>query len=197
MRSWKWFPIVAIFVALAAPASAGDQRFTIRFGVILLEPTADSVIEGQKAELDQAWGGGFDFEWNFGERVGLEGSVATGVDADINRDDETAAGVTVTPVTVGLNGHLVKNDKIDWFVGVLVGQMYFADFDFVDDTATVSSETSTTYGAQTGIDFAISESGKWGIHFGVKYLVADVDFGDGAKLDVDPLLVRAMGVFRW
>jgi outer membrane protein W len=197
MRHAKWLLIAAFFIALMAPAAAGDEQFTIRFGIILLDPTAESVIEGGNAKLDQAWGGGFDFEWYFGERVGLEGSIATGIDADIDWDGDTAAGLTVTPVTAGLNGHLVKNEKIDWFIGVLVGQMYFGDFDYDDGTTTVNTETTTTYGAQTGIDFAVSESGKWGIHFGVKYLVADVEFDRGPSLDIDPLIVKAMGVFRW
>ena len=183
-------------------ALAADERFAVRFGLVGIEPTASSIIQGQRNELKRAFGGEGDFEWYFTRHFGLEGSFAFGVDADVEENSDTVAGVTVTPITVGINWHVIRNDRFDWYIGAVGGRIGYSDFEFTStngsSTGSVESESDTTYGLQTALDIGVAASGRWGINVGLKYLSADLPLGGtGAKLAVDPVILRVMGVFRW
>jgi hypothetical protein len=195
-------PIIALAAAslfvLPHAARAADERFAIRFGVALLEPTSDTNIMGMTNEFEQGYGPAFDFEWYFLPRLGLQGSVITGADVDVDRENDVGGGVTITPITVGLNGHLVRNDKLDWGVGVFAGSVVFGDFEYDDDNGSFSSEDDATLGARSFVDIAVGQSGRWGFGFAVDYL--DMTYEDDAgatEIDVDPFVVRAMGVWRF
>ena len=85
-----------IGISLAPQASAQDQRFAVRFGLVLLEPTSDSVVMGERSELATAFGSQAVFEWYFANRVGLEGSLGFAADADVESDGDVLAGVSMS-----------------------------------------------------------------------------------------------------
>jgi outer membrane protein W len=189
--------MITLLLTATPPVAAQDKPFAIRFGLVMLDPTSSSTIMGQKNELDQAFGGEFDFEWYFIDKLGLEASIATVADADIETDSNgsSGAGIAVTPITVGLNWHPVRNESVDWYIGVMAGRIIFGDFEFDDDSASVSTDDDSTYGAQTALDIGIGES--WAVNIGLKYLDATVKTAGNQEIAVDPLMVRVMGVFRW
>jgi outer membrane protein W len=203
MRKIVFLAVVAVITLLASGAAMAqaDKRFAVRFGLIVLEPTADSVIQGERSELKQAFGVEGDFEWYFLRRVGLEGSILTGVDADVEDDGDTVAGVTVTPLTVGINFHPIRTPRVDWSIGAVAGVISYGDFEFEDDTSSVKTDQESTYGVQTAVDIGVAGQGRWGINVGLKYLKADLELDEGAlpdaELAVDPLILRVMGVFRF
>ena len=190
--------MICFLPVLAGPVRAEHKPFNIRFGVAMLEPTGNTTINSVNNEVTGTFGPAFDFEWRFSELLGLEGAIATAIDADIEEDGDAGAAVTMTPITAGLNAHIVRTKRVDWAVGVLAGQMIYADFAFVDDTATGSADNDFAYGAQTFVDFHVSEM--WGFHIGVDYLKTQLEAtrdGMGATIDVDPLVVKAMGIVSW
>jgi len=191
--------MICFLLALTGPVHAEDKRFNIRFGIVSLNPTGSSTINNVENEVKNTYGPAFDFEWRFSPLMGLEGAIATAIDADVEEDGEKYAAVTMTPITAGLNFHVVRTKRLNWAVGVLAGQMIYADFDIDGDTATVTSENDFAYGAQTFLDFRVSP--RWGVHIGVEYLKTQLEASDGsdsrATIDVDPVLIKAMGIVSW
>ena len=107
----------ALLLVLTAGASvphsfAEDEPFAIRFGVVVLQPTGGREILGQEYELGTSYGGEFDFEWYALHHLGLEGSIAIALDADIESRGDAVAGVTMVPLTVGLNGHIIRTGML-------------------------------------------------------------------------------------
>lgn len=195
----KHLLLLCCFAAMATGAAAEDERFAIRFGLVGLEPTSDSTFAGVTTELGSSGGGEFDFEWYFMRRAGLEGSVATVADADVDEDNDTVAGIALTPLTVGVNWHIIRNTSIDWAVGVLAGSIVYGDFEFEDGSSDIKSKTTSTYGVQSSVDIGVAKGGRWAVNVGLKYLKADLepDLPGAQEIDVDPLMYRVMGVFRF
>lgn len=201
MRKLGLLALVGIIGVLLLPSTvAQDERFAVRFGLIALEPTGDSTIQGSLNELSTAFGATGAFEWYFAPRVGLEGSMAFAIDADVESNNDVVAGVSVVPITFGINWHPVRTQTIDWGIGAIGGPVIYADFKYDDTgsstTTSVSSDTDFGYGLQTFLDWGFAMDGRWGMSFGVKWLKSDFDV-EGEKLSVDPLIVSVMGKFTF
>ena len=54
--------LVVAALLLAGPAVAQDQRYAVRFGFLLVEPTGDSIDGGTTRELSTQGGFEVDFE---------------------------------------------------------------------------------------------------------------------------------------
>ena len=179
---------------------AEDEPFAIRFGLITMQPTADVEILGEPFELTQSFGAEFDFEWYALHRLGLEGSIAFAVDADIESQGDALAGVSILPLTIGLNGHIIRTKTIDWSIGVVGGVVFYGDVDIDPDAMTgeLTSKTDSTYGLQTSLDVGFAKGGRWGMNFGIKYLETDLELKTfSAPIPYNPVIVRVMGLYRW
>jgi len=204
--------LLALVVAiLVQPAFAGaeDKRFALRFGFILFEPTSSSTIDGGNVEFQTAFGSEVDFEWYILKRLGLEVSFASAVDGDIegDSDDFALTGVTITPMTIGINAHIIRNSAVDFYIGLVGGRVRYGSFDFSGGDGNFEGTSNkiandSTYGAQVATDINIGE--KWGVNIGLKYLDADAkldgvtdDSGQQVSIVVNPLIFRVMGVFRF
>ena len=176
---------------------AEDERFAVRFGLILSQPTAELSYLDQSYELQRSFGFEVDFEWYALGRLGLEGSMAFAFDANIESEADFLAGVSLLPLTVGLNGHIVKGKTLDWSIGVVGGVIVFTDIDIDSQAMTgmLRSTTEPTYGIQTSLD--VSFAGRWGMNFGVKYLNAEMELEELPPIPFDPVIVRVMGLYRW
>jgi len=201
MRRIGLLALIGLFgILLLPPTVAQDQRFAIRFGLTMFEPTSDSVIMGKRNELETAFGAQGVFEWYFANRFGLEASVGFALDADLKSDNDVLTGVSVIPITVGINWHPVRTKTIDWGIGAVGGPILYADFTYVDSgdtsTGTVSTDTDLAYGLQTFLDVGFAKGGRWGMSFGLKWLDSAVEFGR-EELSVDPLIASVMGKFTF
>jgi hypothetical protein len=197
MRTLGTLIVVVWVLSMAGPALADESPFAIRFGITLVEPTTDTSFQGSVTEFDSNFGAEFDFEWYFLSRLGLEAGVMTSGDVDVTEDRDAIGAVTFSTLTVGLNGHVVRNDSIDWAIGVVVGQASYGDFDSSDGVTTFRSEEDTIWGVQTFLDIPINKGGAWAIDVGVKWVSTSLDPGSGPGLDYDPVILRVMGVWRW
>ena len=218
--------LIGLVVVTALPAMAEGERFTIRFGLVGMFPSStNSVDDGmggrQRVDLDDSFGGEFDFEWYFADRWGLEASILTVVDADFDADDLTgsdvitASGLAITPMTFGINWHAIRSESFDWYIGAVVGPIFYGDFDYlrIDNGNNVvtdsdyKADADVAYGLQTAVDLAVTKHGKWAVNIGLKYLKSefDADILDPSaptgtrtdKIKIDPWLLRVMGVFRF
>jgi hypothetical protein len=187
--------VAAIALLSAGPAVAQDQKFAVRFGFLLLEPTGDGSDGGTGRELSTQGGFEVDFEWYFHPRVGLDVASLGAANADVESDGETVAGVTFSAFTLGLNGHVIRSEKVDFALGLVMGSASYGDFEVEGSTTTFNTETDTTYGAQGFVDMTVSRN--WAVNLGIKYLTTTLELENGTKIDYDPLIFRVMGVYRW
>ena len=180
---------------LAGATAAQDQRFAIRFGFNLVEPTSDTTIEGDEVKLDAQSGVGFNFEWYFHPRVGLDVATTGSADVDVKSEGDKVAGVTFSTFTLGVNGHVLRSERVDFAVGLLAGRASYGDFEVENSTTTISLDTDTTWGLQAFVDMTVSR--KWAVDIGLKYLDTQLDLESGERIDYNPVMFRVMGVYRW
>jgi hypothetical protein len=185
-----------LLLALCTTALAQDQRFALRVGAVYMDPTSDTTFKGSKSELESAGGIELMFEWYMLDWLGLELSAAGAADVDVEEDNDPVGGVSVAPLTLGLNAHLVRNRGVDWWVGLVGGQVIYGDFDFEGDNEEIDTENDMVWGVQTAVDLAPPSWCHWAFNLGVKYLKTGVETDEGS-IDIDPLVYRLLLTFRW
>jgi hypothetical protein len=193
VRAGLLFVMAALF--LAGPALAQDQKYAVRFGFLLLEPTGDASEGGSTRELSTQGGFEVDFEWYFHPRIGLDVASVGSADADVESGGDKVAGVTFSTFTLGINGHVIRSEKIDFALGLVAGSARYGDFEVEGSTTTISTETDAAFGAQGFVDMTVSRN--WAVNLGIKFLSTQLELEDGRKTDYDPLIFRVMGVYRW
>ena len=83
-------------------------------------------------------------------------------------------------------------------VGFLIGGVNYSDFELVDDRFSSTFKRDFAYGLQTSVDLSPESWTHWGFNLGVKYLNSSAEFeGAAGEVKVDPLIWRAMLVYKW
>lgn len=191
------FAVMLLANLLPGAAAAQDQRFAVRFGINLVEPTGQSTSMGQTSELDSQTGGEIGFEFYANRRLGLEVSMSGSASTDVQTSGLVVASVTFSSFLVGLNWHVVNTENVDWSLGVLAGRAGYGNFEVTSGITTIQIQDDTTYGVQTSVDLPITKGGHWAINVGVKYLVTSLKLEGGQDIDFDPVILRVMGVYRF
>lgn len=189
---------VATIGSMAMSGYAQDQRFAIRLGAVYMDPTSDNTFQGKKSQLESAGGMELMFEWYVLDWLGLELSTAGAADVDVESDNDPIGAVTIAPLTLGVNGHIVRNSVLDWWVGVLGGQVIYGDIDVEGDNEDIDTERDTAFGVQTALDLSPASWRNVALNLGVKYIQTGIetDTTEG-KVDIDPLIYRILLTFRW
>lgn len=185
-RRAGWLVVLAVAL-FALPAAAQDQRFALRFGLVLVEPTGDA--------FDTQGGFEVDFEWYFAPRVGFEVATLGSANADFDYNGDRVTGLSFSTVTVGINGHVIRTEKADFGLGLFGGRATFTDFEFENSSGTWDAKGDSVYGAQAFVDMTVGR--KWAVNVGLKYLDAQLELDNGDELDFSPFVLRVMGVYRW
>ena len=85
-----------------------------------------------------------------------------------------------------------------WSIGPVLGGVSYGDFVVDGDHLSVMTEHDLAYGIQTSVDLAPESWEHWAFNLGVKYLNTTAAFaGTPGEVNVDPLIWRAMLVYRW
>lgn len=193
----KGIAVCLLSLIISDSVWAQEQRFAIRLGPVLVDPTSNATIRGQNTELDDAYGGELNFEWYFKPKWGLELSAVGAADVESIGDD-IDGGISVNPFTVGLNFHPIRNRNVDWSVGLLLGRVRYGDFTVQGDDFATTINDDSTYGIQTSVDLSPSSWKHWAFNIGVKYLKSSAEFkGSPGEFDVDPLIWRVLLGYRW
>jgi outer membrane protein W len=178
--------IVALLLTLTASATAEEGDWQLRFGFVSSNPDASVAAiapTNETYQIDTNTGAGFgaSLEYQFSPRLGLDlgvfsvapdigTSVAIGPDRKLFVSVGTA--VTMTPVTVGLNVHLIPDGPVDVYIGPLVGYVMYQDFTLSAGpgfSTTFNAENDFAWGANLGADFRFGKS-RWSANAAVKYL---------------------------
>ena len=179
--------ILSVLALLATPSFAEDQKFAVRFGIAVVRPAEDA--------FDAMGGFEVDFEWYFHPRIGLEAAGLGSASASVELGDGRVSGWAFSTFTVGINGHVVRTEKVDFALGLLAGRATYGDFDIVGQTTTLETKNGSTFGAQAFVDVSVSR--KWAVDVGLKYQDAQIELERRPELDFSPVIFRVMGVYRW
>lgn len=203
---FKTFVVLAIGLMIPAAALAEVPSHTFRGHLDWVSPTGDTKIEGEKVEADDAFGFGLGYEYQFTDLMGVDFNLLW-ANHDAKSGSETLGDTTVTPLTVGLNFHLSKNDKFDFFLGPLVGYVMYDDISVKDEFGggDIKLKNDFGYGLQLGLDVPFNEN--WAFTAGLIYLQTkaeideDVAGHDGGmetassdntdEIDINPWILRA------
>lgn len=194
--------VLAMALMIPAAALAEAPQHTFRGNLVYVSPTGDETIFDTKVEADSALGFGLAYEYRFTDLYGLEGQL-TYSSHDVQIGGETAGDTSVMPLTLALNFHLSKNDKVDFYVGPVIGYVFYDDLSLDDDWGgeDVKLKNGFAWGVQAGIDVPFNEN--WAFTAGLTYLQTtaetDEEWGPATavesdrdlELDVNPWVLRA------
>jgi len=180
--------LTLVAVLFATPAMAQDQKYALRFGFLIVEPTGDS--------FDDTQGGiEIDFEWYFHPRVGFEAAIASSTNSSFDIEGQQVSDLLFSTFTLGFNGHVIRSKKVDFALGILAGSAAYRDLELEGLTTTLQIARDTVIGAQAFVDMTVGR--KWAVNVGLKYLDTQLDIEQGQKLDFNPVTLSVMGVYRW
>lgn len=208
---------------LAMPATAGDGQWHLRAHAVWVHPDLSwymSPVPGEvvSVDADDAWGLGVSGEYQVSDLLGVDLGVLRAVpDLEISVEDaflgmsvSATDGMTMTPLSIGLNFHLTPNQRFDLYLGPFLAYVLYSDLEWrvnetievggvpvvIDETLRMSVANDLAYGAIAGVDIPIGYRG-WYISGTLKYMATEVDItdpdGDSENLSLDPIIL-AIGV---
>jgi outer membrane protein W len=178
---------MVLLLSWTAPATAGEKGdWQLRFGFVSSDADAGRAevsATGESFNIITSSGAGFgaSLEYRFSGRLGVDLGVFSaapdiGTSISIGPGKESlvniSTGVTITPVTVGLNVHLIPDGLVDVYVGPLVGYVMYNDFTLSAGPGireTFRSENDFAWGAGLGADLRFGKS-RWSLTAALKYL---------------------------
>lgn len=212
-------------LSTASLAAAADGQWHLRAHAAWVSPDLSwqmSPAPGDLVKIDAAssWGLGISGEYQFSDLLGIElGVMRSSPDVDIQVDDavldvtvRASDGLTMTPLTLGLNFHVTPTRSFDLYLGPYLAYVLYGDLEWrvnetivdggvpidFDQSLRMSIANDLAYGAVAGADIPLGPEG-WYFSGTLKYLATELDAsepeGDSENLSLDPLIV-AIG-FRY
>lgn len=217
---------VALLTWIVPSAATANGKWYLRGFGVWVDPDVDFMTtndEGDeiRADSDSAFGLGISGEYRFSHRFGAELGIFR-ANPDINLHYQfnvipasftTTDELAMTPMTLGLNIHLLPPDKrADLYMAPLFAYVQYGDLTFeiaetfevdgipvpFEETVEVSVSSDVAYGAALGLDVPISFS-PWAISGAVKYLWTDLhltESGGGRESLGYDTLITTLG-FRY
>ena len=200
--------MLAALTALAAtpPAHAGEateasappvKGWEIRFyaAAVDMEQGSTELTEPTTFHrgFDSSAGGGIGFnaEYRFSRRLGLDLGLFSGGNVDIETYTHRGTGnswvsydtLTFTPLTAGLDIHLTPDERVDVYFCPMVALVQYGSIAWYDDTNGFRSEVDFdedfALGARLGVGVPFGESG-WSFQANITYLDGSLE-GRGAN----------------
>lgn len=207
----------------ALPAVAGDGLWHLRAQAIWVQPDLSWSMSPEpgsaiSVDADDAWGLGISGEYQVSDLLGVDlGILRTVPDVRIQVDEALLGlsigatdGLTMTPLSIGLNFHLTPSQRYDLYLGPYLAYVLYSDLEWrvnetvdvggvpvvIDDTLRMSVANDLAYGAVVGADVPLGPEG-WYFSSTLRYLATELDAtepeGDSETLSFDPLMI-AVGV---
>jgi len=191
--------VVIAVIGFISPASAerGDRR--IRFGVLYSMPTGSGYLgeEGETTELDNAFGYQASFEYGITKLMGVEAGLSSlNYDVTVKQAEFPSlklGDMDLLTLAVSLNFHLLRTEKMDIFVGPMIGNAFWGDLQTTDlFYQDFPADAEVVFGLNAGIDRPFGKGG-WAFNGNFRYSFSDVSLAGGfnQNLGVDPI---ALGV---
>jgi outer membrane protein W len=129
---------------------------------------------------------------------------------------KTSADTTILPLTVGVNFHVVRGKKVDFYLGPVIGYAFLYSVDAdptsillegpfwqfqTDIGGELDVKDAFTYGALLGVDVPFGQ-GKWALSVRLEYLrlkaEAEETFpGEPNDINIDPVAVQIGAAYRF
>jgi len=180
-------------------AEKGAKR--VQFGFAYSSPTGDYVDGDETTELDSASGFQASFEYMVTERIGVEPAIGFfSHDVKVRETgfpDLTVGDTSLFALTANVNYHLLRDKKVDLFVGPTIGYAFWGDLKSDVFQENFPADDEFVYGVNLGIDVPFGQ-GAWGFAGSIGYLVSDLALqGAGADIGVDPFQLKAGVSYRF
>jgi len=209
--------LITLSVALAAlPATAGDieRPWRLRLALVSMDSDANFADIGASDDgfaISTGIGGGLsvDLEYRASRRLGLDfgvlaASPSIGTRIEIGwHGVSVSTGITVAPVTFGLNIHLTPDSRVDVYLGPLVAYVKYNSFELhVGPGASEVFHTGDDFGlgANLGVDILLGK-GRWSLNATLKYISSTLEAtpigGDTGTVDFDPTIFGVGVGFRF
>lgn len=206
-------------VSTTIPAAAGDGQWHLRAQVVWVHPDLDwqtSPAPGDVVTIhaDDALGLSVSGEYQVSSLLGVDFGVMratpdVGVrseDRDLGLSVSATDGLTMTPLSVGLNFHLTPGRRFDLYLGPFLAYVLYGDLEWrvnetinvdgvpvdFDQTLRLSVANDLAYGAVAGADIPIGTRG-WYLSGTLRYMATELEAtspeGDSETLSLDPVIV--------
>jgi outer membrane protein W len=222
--------ILLAVLLMCAAAGAADEETTgdtkkvlrpwqFRFGAVVTDSNGGGSLGVEpghvNASLDAGGGGSISLERRISPLIGIEfGITATASNFGLSTGVRGKAihtstyMLTMTPVTVGANFHLVDDGPIDVYVGPLLAYARYSELSlrtgtdwwprwpwWDDDWTTVTlrneGNSELTWGGRAGLGVFFGKRKKWSGQFTLTYIDATYEFNNGPEresVSLDPLM---------
>ncbi len=202
-RQAPWLPVglllLAVMVLAPGASATTDSGWQIRFYAAAIDMEHDSAPDrpdGFGFDMDAGAGAGFNAEYRFSRRLGVDLGVLSGAGVDVahyrtfagNSGWVTSETLTFTPFTVGLDIHLTPDARVDVYACPLVALVQYGglavrsgptgvstDWDFDEDLAV---------GATLGLGVPIGQR-RWSFQANLTYLDSSLEGrgSNGSRFD--------------
>jgi outer membrane protein W len=198
--------VLSLVVAtLPVNAAADDDPWEVRLSVVSMQLNGSRVDVPGAGELYSyigSNGAGFaiDLEYRATKRLGIDFGLITAspsIGVEVYAAPLTvsaSADLTITPLYVGANFHLLPESRFDLYVGPMVAYVFHHSFDLVAGpgvTERFSAENRVGIGAALGADIALG-SGRWSLTTAVRYIDTSLDAsptgGGSGSADINPTI---------
>jgi outer membrane protein len=200
--------LLAVATALVTPsASAGDveRPWQLRLAFVTMDSDANLAEVSDSnggIMINTGIGGGVsvDMEYRASRRLGLDFGVlaatpSIGTQVEIGWSGvSVSSGITVAPITIGLNVHVTPDSRLDVYLGPLVAYVAYNSFDLnigpgINESFSTGNDIS--FGINLGVDVFLGK-GRWSVNATFKYIDSTLEAapsdGDPGTIDFDPMI---------
>ncbi len=192
----------ATFTLVASASAETDTGWQIRFYAAAIDmsdaPSGSNNFGGSSFDLDVGAGVGFNAEYRFTPRLGVDLGILSGAGVDVetgttwtgNPGWVTSDTVTFTPLTLGLDIHLTPDERVDFYVCPLVAMIQYGSLAVRNGPTGVRTEwdfdEDFAVGAALGLGIPFGQN-RWSFQTSLSYLESSIDgsSNDGLRLGSD------------
>lgn len=206
--SYRWFWLLLLIAALSVllPRSGNAKSlWHLRAHAVWLEPDLDYRVPTSEDEPDitataaGSFGLGISAEYQFSDRLGLELGILRTTPkitldysfGDLGLQLQTSDNLAMTPISLGLDIHLLPKERLDVYIAPVVAYVWNSDLEFIidqtfeiggqtlriRDEARVTVASEFAYGATLGVDIPFSAR-PWAVATSLRYLATELDARD-------------------
>jgi outer membrane protein W len=207
--------LITALVTVPAAAEETEGRWQLRLAVLSMDSAASSVelssgSQGIAISTDMGGGLGVDLEYRLSRRLGLDFGVLAASPQIGTRIDigwwgiNVGTGITVAPITAGLNVHLTPDSRVDLYVGPLLAYVVYESFNVGIGKGVSQSfrtENDLGFGANLGIDIHLGSGGHWSLVGNFKYIDTKLEAtpadGNTGVTEFDPTIFGVGVAYRF
>lgn len=200
---WISIALLLLPTVVAAQQDPGRRPWTFRFqlgGVGVSENTFIGIAPGRfSIRTEDSATLGIAFERRMNRLVGLELSVLHSDPSVVatfqsphspNNRTGVLTALGMTPLSLGLNLHVIPRGKVDLYVGPVLSYILYDDLHLYAPgvPSSVAVDDETTYGFQIGLNLRVGR-GPWAFNAALRGLRASPETREleSPSLDIDPL----------